>query len=309
MIRVEHLYKLYGQTVAVKDLSFEAGAGDLVGLIGPNGAGKTTTIKILATLLRPTYGDAFIGEYSVVHARPLVKPMIGYVPDQFGVYENMRAQEYLQFFAAAYRIEGEEQLRTVDEVLELTDLSYKRDDLVLSLSRGMQQRLGLARALLHNPQVLLLDEPASGLDPRARVEIREVLKELQRLGKTILISSHILSELEEMCNKVVIMERGELIFGGAVAELRRHVHVRRTLEVGVLSGSAQAATLLQQEQPFVQAVAMSNGCLSLTLSADAPPVEHFSQLLIRHGFVLTRLRELEPSLEDVFMEVTRGLVS
>jgi len=309
MIRVEHLYKLYGQMVAVKDLSFAAADGDLVGLIGPNGAGKTTSIKILATLLRPTYGDAFIGEYSVVHARALVKPMIGYVPDAFGVYENMRAQEYLQFFAAAYRIEGTDQLRVVDEVLELTDLTYKRDALVLSLSRGMQQRLGLARALLHNPAVLLLDEPASGLDPRARVEMREVLKELQRIGKTILISSHILSELEEMCNKVVIMERGELIFGGDVADLRRRAHVRRTLHIGVESGSAQAATLLQQQQPFVQEVAFNNGFVQLTLSADAPPPAHFSQLLTQHGFVLTRLHELEPSLEDVFMEVTKGLVS
>ena len=309
MIRVEHLYKLFGQMVAVKDLTFDAGQGDLVGLIGPNGAGKTTTIKILATLLRPTYGDAFIGDYSVVHSRPMVKPMIGYVPDAFGVYENMRAQEYLQFFAAAYRIEGDAQLQVVDQVLELTDLTYKRDSLVLSLSRGMQQRLGLARALLHNPAVLLLDEPASGLDPRARVEMREVLKELQRLGKTILISSHILSELEEMCNKVVICERGELVFSGQVDELRKRVRVQRTLEVGVESGSDKAATLLQQEQPFVQNVEFQNGYLRVTLSPDAPAPAHFSQLLSRNGFVLTRLNEHEPSLEDVFMEVTRGLVS
>jgi ABC-2 type transport system ATP-binding protein len=238
----------------------------------------------------------------------MVKPLIGYVPDSFGVYENMRTQEYLQFFAAAYRIEGDAQLRVVDEVLELTDLTYKRNDLVLSLSRGMQQRLGLARSLLHNPEVLLLDEPASGLDPRARVEMREVLKELQRLGKSILISSHILSELEEMCNKVVIVERGEAVFSGGIDELRRKARGSRNLEIGVESWTERAVSLLERE-PFVQSVQMQNGTIRLALQPDAPPPSHFSRLLTQNGFVLTRLFEEEPSLEDVFMEITRGLVA
>ena len=215
MIKTINLTKRYGDLMALDNLNLEVALGDCFGFIGPNGAGKTTTIKILATLLKPTWGEARIDGLSVgpVHARA-VRSVIGYVPDFFGSYENMVIKEYLEFFAAAYGIHGTKRKQIINDVLELTDLGYKVDAEVNSLSRGMQQRLSLARVLVHDPKVLLLDEPASGLDPRARIEIRELLKELHRMGKTILISSHILLELAELCDKVGVIERGKLLFTG-----------------------------------------------------------------------------------------------
>src|SRR4051812_38788323 len=197
--------------------------GDVFGFIGPNGAGKTTTMRMLATLLNPTWGEASVCGYSIYNNAKEIRRLMGYMPDFFGVYDDMKVIEYLEFFAAAYRIQGPERRRKCDQVLELVDLGYKRDALVTSLSRGMTQRLGLARVLLHDPQVLLLDEPASGLDPRARIEMRALLKELRKMGKTILISSHILPELADICNKIGIIERGELIFNGTVESAIRQV--------------------------------------------------------------------------------------
>ena len=213
MIQTLNLTKHYDRLIALNELNLEVKAGDCFGFIGPNGAGKTTTIKILATLLRPTYGEARIDGLSVgpVNARQ-VRSIIGYVPDYLGSYEDMVVREYLEFFAAAYSIHGPKRTQVIDDVLNLTDLGYKANAEVNSLSRGMQQRLSVARVLLHDPKVLLLDEPASGLDPRARIEIRELLKELHRMGKTILISSHILLELADLCDKVAIIEQGKLLF-------------------------------------------------------------------------------------------------
>src|ERR671928_147818 len=209
MIKTVNLTKRYGTLVALANLNLEIQEGDCFGFIGPNGAGKTTTIKILATLLQPTWGEARICDLVVGYQSRQIRPLIGYVPDFFGAYEDMVVQEYLEFFASAYNITGQQRVRVVGDVLELTDLSYKRDALVDSLSRGMKQRLSVARVLLHDPKVLLLDEPASGLDPRARIEIRELLKELRAMGKTILVSSHILPELADFCTSIGIIERGE----------------------------------------------------------------------------------------------------
>ena len=211
MIKTQDLTKVYGNLHAINNLTLDLAEGDLFGYIGPNGSGKTTTMRILATLLQPTWGEASVCGYSIYTHPKEIRRLIGYMPDFFGVYDDMKVIEYLEFFAAAYRIKGPARRKVCNEMLELVDLGYKRDAFVTSLSRGMTQRLGLARVLLHDPKVLLLDEPASGLDPRARIEIRGLLKELGKMGKTIMVSSHILPELADICNKVGIIERGVLL--------------------------------------------------------------------------------------------------
>ena len=222
MIETRDLTKKYGELYAVDRLTLRLEPGDVYGFIGPNGSGKTTTMRMLATLLNPSWGEASVAGYSIYTGSKEIRRAIGYMPDFFGVYDDMKVIEYLEFFAAAYRIKGPERRKKCDSVLELVDLGYKRDALVTSLSRGMTQRLGLARVLLHEPQVLLLDEPASGLDPRARIEMRELLKELRGMNKTIMLSSHILPELADICNKIGIIERGKLLFNGDVETARAH---------------------------------------------------------------------------------------
>src|SRR5881398_2525023 len=243
MIETRDLTKMYGDLYALNRLTLKLERGYVYGFIGPNGAGKTTTMRILATLLNPTWGEATVCGYSIYNGAKDIRRVIGYMPDFFGVYDDMKVIEYLEFFAAAYRIKGPERRKKCDQVLELVDLGYKRDALVTSLSRGMTQRLGLARVLLHEPQVLLLDEPASGLDPRARIEMRELIKELRSMKKTILVSSHILPELADICNKIGIIERGKLLFNGdvetAIAQVRqKHVFL---LSVGELNEDAAKA--------------------------------------------------------------------
>ncbi len=231
MIETHDLTKMYGDLYALNRLNLTLNQGDVYGFIGPNGAGKTTTMRILATLLNPTWGEATVCGYSIYTAAKDIRRAIGYMPDFFGVYDDMKVIEYLEFFAAAYRIQGPARKKICEEVLELVDLTYKRDALVTSLSRGMTQRLGLARVLLHDPQVLLLDEPASGLDPRARIEIRALLKELRSMGKTILVSSHILPELADICNKIGIIEQGVLHVNGAVTDVMKQVRTDIVLNI------------------------------------------------------------------------------
>src|SRR5881392_3328667 len=233
MIETNNLTKKYGELYALKNLTVKLVQGDVYGFIGPNGAGKTTTMRILATLLNPSWGEASVCGYSIYTGAKEIRWSIGYMPDFFGVYDDMKVTEYLEFFAAAYRITGPDRRKKVDQVLDLVDLQYKRDALVTSLSRGMTQRLGLARVLLHEPQVLLLDEPASGLDPRARIEMRELIKELRSMGKTILVSSHILPELADICNKIGIIERGQLIFNGDIESAIRKVRGNFVFTVSV----------------------------------------------------------------------------
>jgi len=308
MVQTINLTKKYGDLMALKNLNLEIEAGDCFGFIGPNGAGKTTTIKILSTLLKPTWGEARIDGLSVgpVNARQ-VRSIIGYVPDYFGSYEDMVVREYLEFFAAAYDITGEQRKQVVDDVLDLTDLTYKADADVNGLSRGMTQRLSLARVLLHDPKVLLLDEPASGLDPRARIEIRELLKELHRMGKTILISSHILLELADLCDKVAIIEQGELKFTGTVNEILERAKVGLVLHVGVGKDMPRAAELIKSIDGVTDAT-ITAGHIRCVLEPTQVEPADIAGKLVNAGFPLTRLEEEKVNLETAFMRLTQGLV-
>jgi ABC-2 type transport system ATP-binding protein len=308
MIETRDLTKMYGDLYAVNRLTIKLDRGDVYGFIGPNGAGKTTTMRILATLLNPTWGEATVCGYSIYNGAKEIRRLIGYMPDFFGVYDDMKVIEYLEFFAAAYRIKGPERKRKCDQVLELVDLGYKRDALVTSLSRGMTQRLGLARVLLHEPQVLLLDEPASGLDPRARIEIRGLLKELRNMGKTILVSSHILPELADICNKIGIIERGKLLFDGDVKSAIRQVRQHTTLSVAVANGQNFLAKENLQKHPDVLKVDLKeDDTLQVTLNDGIDDGSFIAELLVKNGFRLKMLKEEEIDLEDVFMGITKGI--
>ncbi|HSU65865.1 MAG TPA: ABC transporter ATP-binding protein [Tepidisphaeraceae bacterium] len=308
MIKTVNLTKRYGTLVALSNLNLEIDEGDCFGFIGPNGAGKSTTIKILATLLQPTWGEARVCDYVVGYQSRQIRPLIGYVPDYFGAYEDMVVQEYMEFFAAAYNINGPARNKIVNDVLELTDLAYKRDALVDGLSRGMKQRLSIARVLVHDPKVLLLDEPAGNLDPRARIEMRELLKELQRMRKTILISSHILPELADLCNKVGIIEQGELLYSGPVTDIVRRAKSGTVVHVGVpMDQQAPAAALLSQE-PNIENVIATNGYLTVALREGINDFGFIAQRIIGAGYQLTLLKEEEVNLETAFMRLTKGMV-
>ncbi len=311
MIETRYLTKVYRDLVALDKLSLTIDQGDIYGFIGPNGAGKTTTIRILATLLRPTSGQAFVCGYSVNGQAKHIRRKIGYVPDEFGVYEDMTVNEYLEFFASLYEIIGKDRKRVIRDVLELTDLSYKQTAEVDSLSRGMRQRLALARVLIHDPDVLLLDEPASGLDPRARIEIRELLKELRNMGKTILISSHILSELRELCNKVGIIERGKLLFSGSVDEILAKVRSNDVALVQVREAPEQAAAALLEHDLITRAEVLADreGWIEVELAKGADDVSFVTRLLIERSFSVLSIREQEIDLEEAFMQVTKGQVA
>jgi ABC-2 type transport system ATP-binding protein len=308
VIEAHDLNMKYGELFAVKALELDLKKGDVFGFIGPNGAGKTTTMRILATLLNPTWGEAYVCGYSIyTHPRD-IRRLVGYMPDFFGVYDDMKVIEYLEFFAAAYRIKGAARRKVCDEVLDLVDLGYKREALVTSLSRGMTQRLGLARVLLHDPQVLLLDEPASGLDPRARIEIRSLLKELRNLGKTIMVSSHILPELADICNKIGIIERGELIVNADVDEVMKQVRRQTILNVQVVADGDGAARVLE-DHPIVEKVERRGTVLIVTLGPDTPDYSQLATLLIQRGFKLSLFKEDELNLETAFMALTKGITS
>lgn len=321
MIETINLCKQYGELMALNNLNLVINEGDCFGFIGPNGAGKTTTIKILATLLKPTRGQAMIDGLTVGYQNRQIRPVIGYVPDFMGAYEDMVVLEYLEFFAAAYGIHGSQRKRVVHDVLELTDLGYKAQAEVNSLSRGMQQRLSIARVLLHDPKVLLMDEPASGLDPRARIEIRELLKELRNMGKTILISSHILHELAELCNVVGIIERGNLLFSGSVSDIMKKARLERAMHIAVSDRTDQAAELLART-PGVKKVSIGEEDLETSgLGVGRRPVlnvifeestthdvSDVPNRLINEGYRLVHFSEERVNLETAFMRLTQGLV-
>ena len=307
IVQTINLTKRYGKLVALNNLDLNIEEGECFGYIGPNGAGKTTTIKILATLLQPTWGEARICGHVVGYESRKIRPLIGYVPDFFGAYEEVVVQEYLEFFASAYGITGKQRTRVVNDVLELTDLVFKRDAMVDSLSRGMQQRLSVARVLLHDPKVLLLDEPASGLDPRARIEMRELLKELRRMGKTILISSHILHELAELCTTVGIVERGELLFHGSIEEIIRRVKTGTKLNIGVTEQQDLAALLLQRT-PGVKSVDLLDGRLVVELEKQTHDFSGIARTLLDNNFKIHEIKEEEVNLETAFMRLTKGIV-
>jgi ABC-2 type transport system ATP-binding protein len=306
LIECRELTKVYGSLRALDRLTLRLERGDVFGFIGPNGAGKTTTMRILATLLAPTWGEAYVCGHSIYTAPRDIRRLIGYMPDQFGVYDDMQVIEYLEFFAAAYRIHGEARRRRCDEVLELVDLNYKRHALVTSLSRGMSQRLGLARTLLHDPEVLLLDEPASGLDPRARIEMRALLKQLRSLGKTIMVSSHILPELAEVCNKIGIIERGQLLVSSAVDDVMHQVRQERVLKIGIV-GSADEAARLIETHATVAEVTTAECMLTVRLKPSVDDYSELATLLVSAGHRLTLFKEEEVNLETAFLELTKGI--
>lgn len=308
MIKIQDLTKVYGELRAIDQLTLELNQGDLFGFIGPNGSGKTTTMRILATLLQPSWGEAYVCDYSIYTHPKEIRRMVGYMPDFFGVYDDMKVIEYLEFFAAAYRIKGPKRRKVCEEMLALVDLGYKRDAFVTSLSRGMTQRLGLARVLLHDPQVLLLDEPASGLDPRARIEIRGLLKELRKMGKTIMVSSHILPELADICNKVGIIERGKLLISEEVTEVMRRVREQPILEI-VIVGDCEAAAKLLEQHDLVDRVELRGGRLLATLVKGVEDYSDLSTLLVGAGFKLSSFKLDEINLETAFMALTKGITA
>ena len=299
------LTRTYGQMVALNSLDLTVYKGDLFGFIGSNGAGKTTTLRILATFLTPTAGQAIVLGHDVVRDADAVRHVIGYMPDFFGVYKDMEVTEYLDFFGACYKIPTAQREKTVNDVLELVGLTEKKGALIGALSRGMQQRLGLARVLIHDPQVLLLDEPASGLDPRARIEMMAILQELQRMGKTIIISSHILSELQTLCNRVAIIERGKLIYSGPVQGVRDQMATGRIVWVRVKSEPEKAIDILKARSEVTEAVA-SDGQIKVTLADHESDHSIIAEALVHGGARVLEVREDELGLEEVFLRVTRG---
>lgn len=307
IIQTINLTKRYGKLIALNNLHLDIEEGECFGYIGPNGAGKTTTIRILSTLLQPTWGEARVCGHVVGYESRKIRPLIGYVPDFFGAYEDMVVQEYLEFFASAYDITGKKRAKIVGDVLELTDLSYKRDAFVDSLSRGMKQRLSIARVLLHDPKVLLLDEPASGLDPRARIEIRELLKELHRMGKTIVISSHILPELADLCTSIGILEQGELIFHGSVRDAMRRARAGTTVHV-VTPDDHERARQILAKLPSVEEVQINNGTVVVNLNTETTDFSFIAQALLQNQIRIQEIKQEEVNLETAFMRLTKGIV-
>jgi ABC-2 type transport system ATP-binding protein len=313
IIETRDLTKKYKTVTAVKELSLSVEEGAIYGFVGPNGAGKTTTMHVLTTLLEPTAGEAWVAGYSVTRQPRDVRRVIGYMPDFFGVYDDMKVWEYLDFFAACYDIPEAERPALIRDLLELVDLSHRADDMVDSLSRGMKQRLCLARTLAHDPQVLILDEPASGLDPRARIEIRQLLVELANMGKTVFFSTHILADVAEICTQVGIIEAGELVMEGTLEDMQRQLIPNREIVVTLLGGVEHARELLLTVEGIGAVVDLQpdNGRarLHVSLSGDDQAVSNLLVRLVGAGVPVLHFTEETRDLESVFMRATKGIVS
>ena len=305
MIKTENLTKKFGELFAIKGIELDLKQGDLFGFIGPNGAGKTTTMRIIATLSEPSWGEAYVCGHSIYNEPKEIRRLVGYMPDFFGVYDDMKVIEYLEFFAAAYRIKGPARRKKCDEMLEIVDLDFKRDAFANTLSRGQTQRLGLARVLLHDPQVLLLDEPLSGLDPRARIEMRNLLRRLGQTGKTIIVSSHILPELADVCNKIGIIDRGVMSFSDDVSAVIKKVRDQIILQIGVQAEPERALKFLDGHDD-IDSVAQGDGYLVATLKKSIEDYSEIPSQLIEEGFKLTLFCEEEVNLESAFMALTKG---
>jgi ABC-2 type transport system ATP-binding protein len=308
-IDLRNITKRYDKLTAVDNLSLALGPGEIFGFIGPNGAGKTTTIKILATLLEPTTGTAFVDGINIVENPDAVRARIGYMPDTFGVYDEFKVWEYLDFFAAAYKVPKGDRPGLIDLVLDLTNLSNKKDAYVEGLSRGMKQRLCLARTMVHNPKVLLLDEPASGLDPRARIEIRDLLKELRNLGKTIIVSSHILPELADFCTSVGIIEKGKLLVSGPIDSLIGDNLGARVLEIKVPAEDKATASKVLAPLTGVRNVSERGEVLDVQFDGGIDAQNDLLLALITAKVRIVSFGEVQTDLEAVFMNLTRGLVA
>ncbi len=306
-IELRHLHRTFDRTHAVNDVSFEVYAGEVFGYIGPNGAGKTTSMKILATLDEPTAGDAFIDGFSVVDDPDRVRRRLGFMPDYFGTYQNVNVREYLDFFARAYGLAGRERLRAIDEVMEFTLLRTLAEKPIDGLSKGMKQRLCLGRTMIHNPSVLVLDEPAAGLDPRARIELREMIARLAEVGKAILISSHILTELAEICDKVGIIEQGRLIAVGTVAEISAKAQVRGIVRVRVLRDAERLAAWLAARDD-IDNLRVDGETAQFGHRGDADSEAALLRAMIEAGLPVVEFGAKHKSLEDVFLHVTEGRV-
>jgi ABC-2 type transport system ATP-binding protein len=309
MIEVSHFTKRYGDFVAVDDLSFSIGKGEIFGFIGPNGAGKSTTIRFLATLLRPTAGEGHVAGYSVTSEPMSVRRVIGFMPDDFGVYDGMKVWEFLDFFAVAYEIPRSYRKKIIGEVLELLDLTHKKDDYVNGLSKGMKQRLCLAKTLVHDPPVLILDEPASGLDPRARLEMKALLNELKQMGKTILISSHILSELADFCTSIGIIERGKMLAAGSIQDIQQQIRSHRVIKVRVLGDATERAAGMLRDDQSIRAVETYDHTITAEFEGQDPDMARLLGSLVNCGIVVQSFAEEPLSLEEVFMMITKGIVN
>jgi ABC-2 type transport system ATP-binding protein len=307
IVRTEGLVKRYDRTLAVAGIDLEIEPGEIFGLVGPNGAGKTTTLRMLATLLRPSSGDAEIDGWSVTRNPDRVRRVLGFMPDVFGVYDDMKVWEYLDFFARCYGLPAAGRRRMIADLLELVDLAPRRDDYVQTLSRGMEQRLCLAHALVHDPKVLLLDEPASGLDPRARVELRELLRELRNLGKTILISSHILPELEELCSSVAIVDQGKVLAQGRVADIERRLRFGSVLRVRLLAeGEAleMARDQFAEDPDVASATILEDGTIELGFRGDDAASARLLAQSVAAGLPIVSFARAASDLEELFLQVT-----
>ena len=308
MIELTGFGKDYGDFTAVESLDLKINEGEMFGFIGPNGAGKSTSIRFLATLLRASRGDGTVNGYSVSESPMDVRRSVGYMPDAFGVYDGMKVWEFLDFFAVAYKIGRTQRKQVIRDVLELLDLTYKRDDFVNGLSRGMKQRLCLAKTLVHDPPVLILDEPASGLDPRARVEVKALLKELRRMGKTILISSHILTELADCCTSIGIIERGKLLMHGPIDDVYKQIRGNQVV-VARIGDKLDTGLSIIRSNPDVRDVQVDGKKVTIEFSSPDHDTAKLLKQLIENDVQVSEFGTQEPNLEDVFMMVTKGLVS
>ncbi|MBN01123.1 MAG: multidrug ABC transporter ATP-binding protein [Planctomycetaceae bacterium] len=308
MIELIDFGKDYGEFTAVECLNLKIEAGEMFGFIGPNGAGKSTSIRFLATLLRATRGEGVVNGFSVTRDPMSVRQSVGYMPDTFGVYDGMKVWEFLDFFAVAYAIPRSRRSHVIQDVLELLDLTHKRDDFVNGLSRGMKQRLCLAKTLVHDPPVLILDEPASGLDPRARLEMKALLKELRRMGKTIMISSHILSELADCCTSIGIIERGQLLMHGPIQDVYRRIRGNRIIEIS-FNNQMDVGLSVIRSSPYCREVQVEEHKVIVELETDDAGVAELLAQLMANQVEIRSYADKDPTLEDVFMLVTKGLVS
>ena len=308
MIEITGFGKDYGEFTAVESLDLKIEEGEMFGFIGPNGAGKSTTIRFLATLLRASRGEGSVNGHSIMDDPMNVRRSVGYMPDAFGVYDGMKVWEFLDFFAVAYKIGRTQRKQVIRDVLELLDLTYKRDDYVNGLSRGMKQRLCLAKTLVHDPPVLILDEPASGLDPRARVEVKALLKELRRMGKTILISSHILTELADCCTSIGIIERGQLLMHGPIDDVYRRIQGTPTV-VAEMGENFDKGLSIIRSNPDVRDVQVDGQKVTIEFASPESETGNLLKSLVNQNVEVNNFGIKEPNLEDVFMMVTKGLVS
>ena len=308
MIELSKVTKCYGDLRALDDISMTIETGDIYGFIGPNGAGKSTTIKILAGLIKPTAGTATINGLDVVKSRAEVMKIVGYMPDVYGLYEDMTVEEYLRFFCNANFIDKRKIKGIIDDVLNLTDLEVKRETLIETLSRGMRQRVCMSRALLHDPKILLLDEPASGIDPKLRIEFRELIKALSDMGKTIFISSHILTELSAVCNKVGMIEKGRLLTSGLMADIKKAIKPRKRINVRVIECHDGVCKVLDAHESVFD-LKSDKDSIKFQFSGEDDELHALLNKMISEDLKIVSFSEEVISLEDIFMEVTKGEVS